>query len=57
MPLAAFIAPLLPYVGFSSTGVLPASLAAAYQSAVYGGATPAMPGTFATLTSWGMTFL
>lgn len=39
------------------TDSITAGAAAAFQSFAYGGATPAMPGTFATLTSWAMTLL
>ncbi|KAH9909510.1 hypothetical protein F4778DRAFT_711734 [Xylariomycetidae sp. FL2044] len=40
-------------LGFGPAGVLPGSLAAAFQSAMYGGFTPA-GGLFATLTSLAM---
>ncbi|KAL2042381.1 hypothetical protein N7G274_004871 [Stereocaulon virgatum] len=42
-------------VGFGSAGIGAGTLAAAWQSAAFGGLTPAMPGLFATLTSMGMT--
>ncbi|KAF4594737.1 putative transmembrane protein [Ophiocordyceps camponoti-floridani] len=41
-------------LGFGSSGVVAGSMAAAFQSAVYGGFTPAA-GVFAALTSMGMT--